>query len=696
MSFLLLAGGIGHVVGAILFVGTALWTIARPGGGAPPVALALAALATLLWSASAVSQGDGAVLVQALEGVRNIAWLAVMLLLVRGGGGPRSSRSIVPVYAVIALVAVAKVVLTLLAPQFSASLRMSEAFALASNLLGMTFAVGALVLVHNLYTATAPEARWGIRLPAIALAAMWMFDLNLYTIAYLTGPPDQLFHVARGLLMIPVAGLVALGSRRNAGWQMQLSRSMTFQTLSLIAIGGYMVLMMLVVRALAVAGVANVLAVQLTTIVVMSAAGGVLLPSRRLRAWARAKLVRHFFKHRYDYRAEWLRFTETLGGPGPGAATLDVRIIKAIADITESPGGVLLVPDAEGRLTEGARWSWPGLEIPAIAGDAAFARRIEADGAIVELEALRRDPGRDGDMGGVPDWMLVASRGWAVVPLIHFGRLMGLVMLERPFIDRKLDWEDVDLLRVAGRQVASYLAEARGQEALSDARRFDEFNRRFAFMMHDVKNLVSQLTLVARNAERHADNPAFRADMVATLRNSADKMNDLLARLSQHGKLKHDEPRTISLRALADTVAAQRRGAHQLRVDGRADVLATADLARLEQAVTHLVQNAIEASPRGTPVTISVTRRDGEAVLSVIDKGFGMSADFIRTSLFRPFASTKESGFGIGAYEARTLVAGMGGRLEVSSREGQGTCFDIVLPAAADPGGAEPRKRLAS
>ena len=292
--------------------------------------------------------------------------------------------------------------------------------------------------------------------------------------------------------------------------------------------------------------------------------------------------------------------------------------------------------------------------------------------------------------------MVANPRVWAAVPLIHFDRLMGIVILERPMIDRMLDWEDFDLLRLAGRQVASYLAEARGQEALSDAKRFDEFNRRFAFIIHDIKNLVSQLTLVARNAERHADNPAFRADMVATLRNSVDKMNDLLARLSQHNRGRAEEPRTVSLRAIADAVASARRGAHALHVEGRTDVLATADPARLELALAHLVQNAIDASDPASPVTIHVEQNEREAVLSVIDRGHGMSDEFVRNRLFRPFASTKEGGFGIGAYEARTLVTTMGGRLEVTSREGIGSRFDIVLPVASASTGIEPRKRHAS
>jgi putative PEP-CTERM system histidine kinase len=204
--------------------------------------------------------------------------------------------------------------------------------------------------------------------------------------------------------------------------------------------------------------------------------------------------------------------------------------------------------------------------------------------------------------------------------------------------------------------------------------------------MHDIKNLVSQLSLVARNAERHADNPEFRADMVATLQSSVGKMNDLLARLSQHNKGRAEEPRPIALKALADAVAASRRASHGVEVEGRADVIASADPVRLEQALAHLVQNAIDASGGGDPVAIRVALRGNEAVMDVIDHGAGMSPEFVRTRLFKPFASTKQDGFGVGAYEARTLVAAMGGRLEVESREGEGSRFSIVLPLATRGG----------
>ena len=165
----------------------------------------------------------------------------------------------------------------------------------------------------------------------------------------------------------------------------------------------------------------------------------------------------------------------------------------------------------------------------------------------------------------MPHWLGGIERAWAGIPLSHEGRLAGLVILEHPPIRRRLDWEDFDLFRTAGIQAASYIAEARSQQALADAQRFDEFNRRFAFIMHDIKNLVSQLSLVARNAERHADNPEFRADMIATLQSSVRKMNDLLARLSPGAARGSDPPRAVEVQPILDAIAAAKRRAHPVR-----------------------------------------------------------------------------------------------------------------------------------
>ncbi|AGH48153.1 MULTISPECIES: XrtA/PEP-CTERM system histidine kinase PrsK [Sphingomonas] len=670
----------GHGIAAALFMALALWQVWRPRGGMQRRALMAAFALTSVWAAAVALMGPGSQAASIGETARNLAWLGFMFGLLRLGTGLAMRSAIIGLYGVLVGVGCAQILVDLLVGHLvPSSPTTAAALFFAVLLLRMSFAVGALVLVHNLYTAATPDARWGIRLPMIALAAMWIYDLNLYTVAYLGQSWPIPLYEGRGIIMPLLTPLFALASRRNTRWRMRISRAVTFQSLSLMAIGFYLIAMVIVARLIELIGGDYAQLAQVTVVFGMSVAAIVFLPIGRIRAWLKVKIAKHLFQHRYDYRVEWMRFTDTIGRPEEGADPLDVRVIQAIADIMEAPAGMLLGPDGSGGLMLVAQWNWPTMDVPSVAADAAFVRLVEASGRILDFEDVRAHP--DGEEAAtMPEWILAEQRAWAGVPLIHYDQLVGIVLLARPRVERGLDWEDFDLLRVAGRQVASYLAEARGQEALNEVRRFDEFNRRFAFIMHDIKNLVSQLSLLTRNAERHADNPDFRADMIATLRSSTAKMNDLLARLSQHNTGRPAEPRPVALRALAEGVVASRAHQHPVRVEGSEEIVAAADPPRLEQALGHIVQNAIDVSQPGEPVWLHIERRGLEAVISVVDRGQGMSAEFVRTRLYKPFASTKPGGFGIGAFEARSLIAAMGGRLEVESREGAGTRFSIVLP----------------
>lgn len=675
------AGLWAHAVAAGLFALLAAWQARRGAEGVQVYALIGGFALTAVWAFAVAAMGPGAVLARLAETTRNLAWLGFMFVMLNQARRVDEKFAVSLIYASVAMLAAGQMIADLVPLWLPPNNDATGMLFFTSIALRMLGAAASLVLVHNLYCAAAPEARWGIRLAMFALAGMWIVDLNLYTLAYVGRNWSGEAILLRGLVMATIAPVFGFALLRNHNWQLRLSRTVTFQSLSVIAVFGYLAFMALVMVVLQEVSGSLARTVQAGFVMAATVAALALLPTPAFRAWFRVKIAKHFFRHRYDYRAEWIRFTNTLGSPGAGAAPLDVRVVKALADITESPGGVLLTPDDNGALAVSAQWNWASLEAQAIGGGPALAEHLQS-GRIVELDALRGEDARDAEAGLVQQWILGNPTAWALVPLLHFDRLQGAVLLERPPIDRSLDWEDFDLLRVVGRQVASYLAEARGQEALSDARRFDEFNRRFAFIMHDIKNLVSQLSLVARNAERHADNPEFRADMVATLQSSVGKMNELLARLSQHNKARADEPRRIAAQRVVQAVAAARTRQHPVVTMGSDEGMILVDPARLEQAVGHLVQNAIEASPAGEPVLVSVTERGGDVVIEVRDRGAGMSQEFVRASLFKPFASTKENGFGVGAFEARTLIAAMGGRIDVESREGEGTRFLVTLPAA--------------
>ncbi|MGC4250540.1 MAG: PEP-CTERM system histidine kinase PrsK [Sphingobium sp.] len=682
MSILLqFVGNWGHALAAALFAALGIFILRRRNGEVEPRLMAAALLMTSCWALYVSFGGVSQPLSGLGESVRNAAWLLLMFVMLRRGPAGRTGPifAIGLVYAAITGLLMLQSFTDFVAQQLSDESELHHPLTLLSLILRMMTAVGSLVLVHQLYTAWPVRDRGRVALLLGALAAMWTYDLSLYAIGYFV--PDHMheLYALRGVMMALLAPIIAVSLRKELSGRIQLSRSLTFQSLSVAAVALYVILFAAATVLIELIAGPYARVMEIGGVFFMAVTALILLPSPQLRALWKVQVAKHFFQHRYDYRTEWMRFGETIGRPGSDAPALGERVAKAVADITDSSGALLLLRGDDGRLVFETHWNWESEfpQTPSLSKDVAL--RLEQTGWIIDIE------GAEGDAGTVPlpDWVKSDSRSWALVPLIHFGKLIGAILLARPPIDRRLDWEDLDMLRAAGRQAATYISEAQGQEALSDAQRFDEFNRRFAFIMHDVKNLVSQLSLLARNAERHADNPEFRADMILTLKESVGKMNDLLARLSQHNKGRTEEPRPMMLREMADAVARSRSRQHPIRVTGDA-LPVMADPVRVEQILVHLLQNAIDASAPDSPVELRLFTQGEEAGVEIVDRGTGMTAEFMRRELFKPFSSSKTGGFGIGAFEARELAAAMGGRIDVESKPGAGSRFTLRLPLASE------------
>ena len=672
-----------HALGAACFAALTLWRLGEVARRPEQRLVAGAFAMTACWAwLAGVIPGDH---VTALaESARNLLWVSVLYSL--SSAEKDRQQALKLVYAAVAGVIGLQMIgglFQLFSP--------SAAIAQTDVVLRITTAAGALVLVHNVYGQAAPASRLHIRSAMLGLALIWTYDLNLYTLAYIAQSSAGLLQW-RGIAIALAAPLFAASMRNEGQWGVRLSRAATFQSLSLLAICAYFALMAILATALRGTRADWTSVVMVLLLAVMTVGAMVLLPSARARAWFKVKLAKHLFEHRYDYRVEWLRFTETLGRDGADAPPLTERIVTAFADIVDAPGGLLLVREGAGLAVADAS-NWPGATPGLDAFDATpgFWDALETSGRVLELKGFGGLPPARDASAAIPRWLLEESAAWVGIPLLHHRRPIGLVVLAAPEFRRQLDWEDFDLLKTAGIQAASSLAEALGQEALNHAQRFEEFNRRFAFILHDIKNLVSQLSLLARNAERHADNPEFRADMVATLRSSVGKMNELLTRLAPHSATRVQRVEPQSLRPILTAAIAAKRRDREVQLLGEANVEALIDAVALEQAVAHLIHNALDASS-GEAVTVRVDRQSSGVAIAIADKGVGMDGDFVRNRLFEPFASTKPGGFGIGAFEARSLITAMGGRLSVDSRPGRGTIFTILLPVPTET--AQPiRKR---
>ncbi len=662
-------------------VATWLWRLVDRFGRAC-TALAAAMALTAIWALSSGLLGQTAIATALAEAGRNLGWLFALYRLFAVDGRIRSVQPVRPMLFALGFVELVQAFVHAMFGAASAAPASLAAYAFQSlTLLHLLLQIGGLVLVHNLYVGARAETRLLLRWPAGALLVLWGYDLNYYTVAYLSHGMPEVLGALRSVPALAAAALLAVGALTGrAQVSLRPSRTVTFQSLSLMLIGGYLIGMVALAQWLSWSGGNLAASLQLGVLAAATGLGVAVIASARMRGWMRVMLAKHLFQHRYDYRSEWLRFTRTIAQTGTTQASLNERVIRAVADMTDSPAGLLLALGEGGQLELAARWQWPTAEVPALALPAPQCRFFEHSGYVADLDELRAGRASAAAAAAVPQWLCDEPRAWALVPLLHFEQLVGMIVLARPPHARKLDWEDFDLLRVAGQQLASYLAEHAGQAALAEAGRFEDFNRRIAFVMHDIKNLASQLSLLARNAEQHSDNREFQRDMLITLRNSSDKLHALLSRLSRYGSTAIDTLEPVAADQVAARVAAQFQALHNVQLVEAAPCRVAAQADSLEQVLVHLVQNAVDASPAGAPVFLRVACAGLGGVIEVLDSGSGMSPEFIRARLFKPFDSTKSGGFGIGAYEARELIRAMRGRLDVESCEGLGSRFTIHLP----------------
>ncbi|MXP28595.1 PEP-CTERM system histidine kinase PrsK [Porphyrobacter algicida] len=639
-----------------------------------------ALLVSGVWCLLVITLPPSSSLTQFYEILRNLAWIFVLFRLFANDGRDESLALVRPVAVALGLVEFLQFFLIAIA---SAEPQPVAAVVQMMALFRILVAVGALLLVHNLYGGAATSSRRLLAWNSAALALFWLFELNLYTVAYLSGKTTVQLGALRAAVVAVSAAMFAFGYlQKSAGLRFKPSRAMTFSTLSIALTGFYFLAMVALSDRVARASGDLAHVTQVGILLLAAIIVALWLPSPRLRGSLRLLALKHLFKHRYDYRNEWIRFTNTMANAASDTASLQQRAIQSLADITDSGAGLLLAPDETGSLTLAERWRWDAIDVPAPAMPSALARIFEGEGLILDFGEVRAGIEHHGELQHIPEWLVADPQIWSAVPLLHSERLMGVIVLARPAAPRRLDWEDFDLLAISGQQLASYLAENASHEALQEAARFDEFNRRMAFVMHDIKNLSSQMGLLARNAEKHAENPEFRKDMVVTLRNSTDKLDGLVRRLGRYGTPRGERRQAIELKRMARDIRLRFAETHPVEIQSNGECVVVGDAECLDQAISHLVQNAIDASPEGHQVLMEIGSTGLRGEISVIDTGKGMSAQFIRTELFRPFQSTKDNGFGIGACEARELVHAMGGRLHVQSREGLGSRFTVSLPLA--------------
>jgi putative PEP-CTERM system histidine kinase len=649
------------------FAALFLFTLARGKPSREGRFVLAASAATVLWAVFTAFGGETlGDFVPLLETVQGLIWLALLAMLLR----PQPNDGWRLVCWRVAVWGGAVAGLSVIADDLvhwagSGDLAASQVLAREG------LAVAGLLLVENLYRNTEQKRLWNVAPLCIAIGGFFAYQLFLYANALLTGHVNPLFAEARLAATALSAPFLALTLARNRDWRIDIhiSRRVVFHTFTLVVSGGFLLAVAALGAALHEMGGEWGPAAQVISLFGAILVLALVLSSGGIKARLKYLVSRNFFSLRYDYRLEWMNFIETLSTRGEGE-DLKHRVIEAVANIVDSPRGVLWLIDGQAgyrpaagfdlRLAAGSRESTDGDFVAGFRG-----------GAWIQEMTQEKDPA---------NWRARADF-WLAVPLAHCGRLIGFITLTRPRAPLDLNWESFELLRAVARQAASYICEERAAQALADARGLEQYGKRFAFVGHDIKNLAGQLRLIAENARRHGDDPAFRADAFRTIESSVERMNKLLSQL----KAGAAEPADADPAALIAEVARDLSGpgiSVRAEIGGTGPVRIEAE--KLRSALTHLVSNAIEASRAGQAVILRSATQAGKLVIEVADQGPGMTPEFVQNDLFRPLRTTKAGGHGIGAYQTRELIRAAGGELDVVSFPGAGTTMRIVLPLASE------------
>lgn len=660
-------------------------------GGRRAVLLLSATVASALWAASGLALAllptpATSLASDALDGVRYAIWFGFLRSLLGGARWQKAQANAriirVPSWGIIVVTA-AILLSVALADGQPMRIMLGAQGATAAFGVRLGLAIVGLILVERLLRSVAPHAYWAIKPLCLGLAGIFGFDLFFYADAMLFGRYDVNIWVARGIAHALIIPFVAVAAARNTAWtiDVHMSRGIALHSTTLLVSGLFLI-------AVAVAGyfvryvggeLGKILQIELLFAALLLFGLGAF--SGSFRSKLKVFVSKHFFSYRYDYREEWLRFTRTLSADS-SLQGVQEGSINALADLVESPSGVLWLKQEGQFFRPVARWNIAAINaVEPI--DSSLGQFLQRTGWVIDLKEYVSAPERYPGLA-LPEWLASFPKPWLMVPLTSRHELIGFVVLSTSRASIEVNWEVLDLLKTAGRQAASYLGQIQAAEALLEARKFEAFNRMSAFVVHDLKNLVAQLSLLLKNAERHRNNPEFQRDMLMTVGNVVERMNHLMLQL-RTGTDPVEKPRPVDVESVIRRVClAKSQQRVSIEMDLIPAICTMGHEDRLEHVIGHLIQNGLDATSGEGRVTVRLRREDDAVVIEVADCGVGMSQEFVRHQLFKPFQTTKNTGMGIGVYESSQYVTELGGRLLVDSKPNAGTLVRVFLPLAGE------------
>lgn len=544
----------------------------------------------------------------------------------------------------------------------------------------MTTYITSLVRLETTFSATRGTDRYRFKYEAIGIMSMFAVMIFYYSQGLLYRTIDlNLLPVRSGVFVIAALMVGYSAAVRGNGVRVSVSRYLFYRSIALIVVGVYLTALGVFQEGVNYFG--GDFGRHLTVFLAFTGGIALLLVflSVKVRRWVKVSVSKHFFAQKYDYRDEWMKFTARLA-PCRSLADVQDAVVSAFYQTFSLEGASLYLSCRDGdRFLYVAERGMRDCPTEARISDS-------LRGYFIDRNRVWNPFDREHDSR--PEERVFAEQAGAalIVPLISRDRIEGLLVIGKQTISYEYTYEDFDLMKSLGRQAAFALSNSRLSEELMEGREMAVVARISSFVIHDLKNLTSNLSLVVDNAGEHIGNTEFQKDAIATMRGTLEKMKLLTQRLRAVPGKQELRIRREDMDALArETVEAFARARSEPRLMYNGiPALSLVDGEEIRNVLTNLMQNAVEASDGQGAVIVETARENGEVRIRVSDAGCGMSEEYLNNYLFKPFRTTKKKGLGIGLYQSRHIVESHGGRIEVASESGKGTVFTVCLPAAAD------------
>ena len=548
------------------------------------------------------------------------------------------------------------------------------------NLFLLLYSIVSIINLEATLRSSSGVNRWRIKYTLFGVGAILSVNIFYYSHALLYRSLNMnLLPVKTGTILISIL-LIAFSLLRHKAMDVEVSvsRNVFYKSLSLVIFGIYLLGLGVIGEGMRYFG--PTAGKNITAF--LGFIGAILLLtimfSEQLRRKAIVVINKNFYSQKYDYREQWLKFTERI--------SLKHSLYDLLGSIAEGFNDVMGVKGMAIWLKEKEN----GKFFCAMA---------------LETEMVDLKPGRDlTDFIRSKKWILNVHDAWSreivennaefigkaraslIVPLLNLDELIGFVVLGEGIGGNEYNYEDYDLLKALAGQATASILNARLSQELTEAKEMEAMGRLSSFILHDLKNATSMLSLITHNAEEHIDNPDFQRDAIKAISNTSEKIKGII------GKLKNLPKKTTLDLEYSDLGTHLKRSIRQLNLNGNtglsyresAPVKTCYDREEILKVIMNLVLNALDATANQGDISVEIGTDEDMGYIKVSDNGCGMTSEFVEKSLFKPFQTTKKKGLGIGLYQCKAIVEAHGGKLKVISREGEGTDFFVYLPLTSE------------